>query len=47
MIPKVNTFTLYLCCGTCYHKSIRFRSYFEARFALFSYCLDKFDAWYN
>ena len=36
MIPKVNTFTLYLCCGTCYHKSIRFRSYFEARFALFS-----------
>ena len=36
MIPKVNTFTLYLCCGTCYQKSIRFRSYFEARFALFS-----------
>ena len=34
MIPKIDTFTLYLCCGTCYYKSIRFRSYFEALFAL-------------
>ena len=35
MIPKINTFTLYLCCGTCYHNSIRFSSYFEALFALY------------
>ena len=35
MIPKINTFTLYLCCGTCYHKSSRFWGDFEARFALF------------